>query len=161
MSTILITSARLLSASHKLHNQTVDVLIKNGVIADISKKINVSEKNVQVIDVKGSVICPGFFDLNVNIGEPGFETKEDVQSGTATAKAGGFTGIAVHPNTNPALQIRSEVSLLVNTAKGNLVDVHPIGSISKKREGKELAELYDMKLSGAIAFSDGNHSLQQ
>jgi len=161
MSTILITSAKLLLASHKLHNQTVDVLVKNGVIVDISKKIKVSEKNIQVIDVKGSVICPGFFDLNTNIGEPGFETKEDVQSGTAAAKAGGFTGIAVHPNTNPALQSRSEVSLLVNAAKGNLVDVHPVGSISKKREGKELAELYDMKLSGAIAFSDGNHSLQQ
>ncbi|NGF57128.1 dihydroorotase [Parapedobacter sp. SGR-10] len=161
MSTILITSAKLLLASHKLHNQTVDVLVKNGVIVDVSKKIKVSEKNVQVIDVKGSFICPGFFDLNTNIGEPGFETKEDVQSGTAAAKAGGFTGIAVHPNTNPALQSRSEVSLLVNAAKGNLVDVHPVGSISKKREGKELAELYDMKLSGAIAFSDGNHSLQQ
>ncbi len=161
MSTILITSAKLLLASHKLHNQTVDVLVKNGVIVDVSKKIKVSEKNIQVIDVKGSFICPGFFDLNTNIGEPGFETKEDVQSGTAAAKAGGFTGIAVHPNTNPALQSRSEVSLLVNAAKGNLVDVHPVGSISKKREGKELAELYDMKLSGAIAFSDGNHSLQQ
>ena len=161
MDTILITSAKLLLASHKLHNQTVDVLVKNGVIADISKKIDKSDKKIQVIDANGSIICPGFFDLNVNIGEPGYETKEDVQSGTAAAMAGGFTGIAVHPNTNPAIQSRSEVALLVNAAKGNLVDVHPVGAISKKREGKELAELYDMKLNGAIAFSDGDHSLQQ
>ncbi len=161
MNSILITSARLIHASHKFHQQAVDILIKNGVIADINKKIKNSEKDVQVIDAKGSVVCPGFFDLNVNIGEPGYETKEDVQTGTAAAKSGGFTGIAVHPNTSPSLQSRSEVSLLVNASKGNLVDVHPVGTISKKREGKELAELYDMKLSGAIAFSDGNHSMQQ
>lgn len=161
MSSILITSARLMLTSHKFHKHTVDILIKNGIIADISKKINIKEKNVQVIDAQGAIVCPGFFDLNVNIGEPGYETKEDIQTGTAAAKAGGFTGIAVHPNTNPPLQSRSEVSLLVNAAKGNLVDVYPVGAISKKREGKELAELYDMKLNGAIAFSDGNHSMQQ
>jgi len=161
MSSILITSATLIHASHKLHRQAVDILIKNGVIADISKKIKNADKGTQVIDAKGTVVCPGFFDLNVNIGEPGYETKEDVQTGTAAAQAGGFTGIAVHPNTNPPLQSRSEVSLLVNAAKGNLVDVYPVGTISKKREGKELAELYDMKQSGAIAFSDGTHSMQQ
>ncbi|NGM61513.1 dihydroorotase [Sphingobacterium sp. SGG-5] len=161
MSSILITSATLIHASHKLHRQAVDILIKNGVIADISKKIKNGDKGAQVIDAKGAVVCPGFFDLNVNIGEPGYETKEDLQTGTAAAQAGGFTGIAVHPNTNPPLHSRSEVSLLVNAAKGNLVDVYPVGTISKKREGKELAELYDMKQSGAIAFSDGTHSMQQ
>jgi len=69
--------------------------------------------------------------------------------------------VAIHPNTNPPLHSRSEIALVVNTAKGNLVNVFPIGSLSKKREGKELAELYDMKTVGAVAFSDGNHSVQQ
>lgn len=161
MSTILITSAKLVLPSHKLHNQVVDVLIKNGLIEAIDTKLSAPGKTSQVLDAKGSVISAGFFDLNVNIGEPGYETKEDVESGTAAARAGGFTGVAVHPNTNPALHSRSEISLLVNAAKGNLVDVHPVGAVSRKREGNELAELYDMKVSGALAFTDGNRSMQQ
>lgn len=161
MNTVLITSAQLISPNHSLNGQQVDILIKDGVIAEISNKINASDDTIMVIDAKGAVVGPGFFDLNVNIGEPGYETKEDIASGTAAAAAGGFTGIAIHPNTNPAIQSRTEVSLVVNAAKGNLVDVYPIGTISKKREGNELAELYDMKINGAIAFSDGNRSVQQ
>src|SRR5690606_22565477 len=147
--------------NHKFNGQHVDILIKEGLIADIGNKITRKDKNIQIIDAADAVVSAGFFDLNANIGEPGYETKEDVRSGTAAAAAGGFTGISVHPNTNPAIQSRSEVSLLVNAAKGNLVDVYPIGAISKRREGNELAELYDMKINGAIAFSDGNRSVQQ
>lgn len=161
MSTFLITSAKLILPNHKFNGQHVDILIKDGLIADIGNKITTKDKNIQIIDAADAVVSAGFFDLNANIGEPGYETKEDVRSGTAAAAAGGFTGISVHPNTNPAMQSRSEVSLLVNAAKGNLVDVYPIGAISKKREGNELAELYDMKINGAIAFSDGNRSVQQ
>lgn len=161
MSTFLITSAKLILPGHTYNGQQVDILIQDGVIADIGNKISPKDKNIQVIDASSAVVSAGFFDLNANIGEPGYETKEDVQSGTAAAAAGGFTGISVHPNTNPAIHSRSEVSLLVNAAKGNIVDVYPIGAISKKREGNELAELYDMKINGAIAFSDGNRSVQQ
>lgn len=161
MSTFLITSAKLILPNHKFNGQHVDILIKEGLIADIGNKITRKDKNIQIIDAADAVVSAGFFDLNANIGEPGYETKEDVRSGTAAAAAGGFTGISVHPNTNPAIQSRSEVSLLVNAAKGNLVDVYPIGAISKRREGNELAELYDMKINGAIAFSDGNRSVQQ
>ena len=161
MNTFLITSAKLILPGHTYNGQQVDILIQDGVIADLGNKISPKDRNIQVIDASSAVVSAGFFDLNANIGEPGYETKEDVQSGTAAAAAGGFTGISVHPNTNPAIHSRSEVSLLVNAAKGNLVDVYPIGSISKKREGNELAELYDMKINGAIAFSDGNRSVQQ
>jgi len=160
MSTFLITSAKLISQGHTLDGQKVDILIKDGVIADIASEVK-ADANIETIDVDGSTVSVGFFDLNVNIGEPGYETKEDVASGTAAAASGGFTGIAVHPNTNPSIQSRAEVSLLVNAAKGNLVDVHPIGAISKKRDGNELAELYDMKINGALAFCDGNRSVQQ
>lgn len=160
MSTFLITSAKLVLPGHIFNQQQVDILIKDGVIADINKSIKV-ENNVKVIDASGACVAPGFFDLNVNIGEPGYETKEDIVTGTAAAAAGGFTGIAVHPNTNPPIHSRAEVALVVNAAKGNAVDVYPIGAISKKREGNELAELYDMKVTGAIAFSDGNRSVQQ
>lgn len=161
MATILITSATLVSAAHPLHMSTVDVLLKNGKIEKLAKQIKSDDKNLQQIDAKGSFLALGFFDLNVNFGEPGYETKEDIATGSAAAAAGGFTAVAVQPNTNPPIHSRSEVALIVNTAKGNLVDVYPIGTISRKREGKELAELFDMKQTGAVAFSDGNHAVQQ
>ncbi len=161
MATILINSATLVSAGHPLHLSTVDVLVKNGKIEQIAKNIKSEDKKLQVIDGKDSFLSVGFFDLNVNFGEPGYETKEDIQTGTAASAAGGFTAVAVQPNTNPPIHSRSEVALIVNSAKGNLVDVFPVGTVSKKREGNELAELYDMKVTGAVAYSDGTHSIQQ
>lgn len=160
MNKILITSAKLILPEHPLHNKLVDIYVESGVIAQVASKIDLLAKDSQVIDGSGCVVSAGFFDLHTNIGEPGLETKEDIATGTAAAAAGGFTGIAVQPNTQPALYSRSEISLVVNTAAGNLVDVYPIGAISKKREGKELAELYDMHLAGAVAFSDGDRSVQ-
>ncbi|MGV6943522.1 dihydroorotase [Sphingobacterium kyonggiense] len=160
MATILITSATLVSAGHPLHMTSVDVLVKNGKIEQVGKKVK-AEGKFEEIDGKGSFLSIGFFDLNVNFGEPGYETKEDIQTGTAASAAGGFTGVAVHPNTNPPIHSRSEVALIVNSAKGNLVDVFPVGALSKRREGNELAELYDMKITGAVAFTDGTRSVQQ
>lgn len=160
MNTFQINSATLLSPENKYHNQVVDVRIEKGRIAKIAKNIS-SDKNIEVIDGKGSYLSAGFFDLNANFGEPGLETKEDLKTGAAAAAAGGFTAVTVQPNTLPPIHSRSEVSLIVNSSKDFLVDVFPIGSISKNREGKELAELYDMQSTGAIAFSDGNKSIQE
>ncbi|WP_223578722.1 dihydroorotase [Sphingobacterium sp. GVS05A] len=161
MKSLLITSVKVILPGNEYHQQTVDVFIEKGKIAQIGKTIKVADKNVETIDGTGKILSPGFFDLHANFGEPGLETKEDIRTGTAAAAAGGFTAVAVMPNTEPAIQSRSEVALVVNAAKGNIVDVHPIGAISKKREGKEMAELYDMKQNGAVAFSDGNKSVQQ
>ncbi|MGE8242238.1 MAG: dihydroorotase [Sphingobacterium sp.] len=161
MKSLLITSVKVILPGNEYHQQTVDVFIEKGKIAQIGKTIKVADKNVETIDGTGKILSPGFFDLHANFGEPGLETKEDIRTGTAAAAAGGFTAVAVMPNTEPPIQSRSEVALVVNAAKGNIVDVHPIGAISKKREGKEMAELYDMKQNGAVAFSDGNKSVQQ
>lgn len=161
MKSLLITSVKVILPGNEYHQQTVDVFIEKGKIAQIGKTIKVADKNVETIDGTGKILSPGFFDLHANFGEPGLETKEDIRTGTAAAAAGGFTAVAVMPNTEPAIQSRSEVALVINAAKGNIVDVHPIGAISKKREGKEMAELYDMKQNGAVAFSDGNKSVQQ
>ncbi|MGE8291037.1 MAG: dihydroorotase [Sphingobacterium sp.] len=161
MKSLLITSVKVILPGNEYHQQTVDVFIEKGKIAQIGNTIKVADKNVETIDGTGKILSPGFFDLHANFGEPGLETKEDIRTGTAAAAAGGFTAVAVMPNTEPAIQSRSEVALVVNAAKGNIVDVHPIGAISKKREGKEMAELYDMKQNGAVAFSDGNKSVQQ
>ena len=92
----------------------------------------------------------------MNFGEPGLETKEDMGTGCLTAAAGGYTGLALMPNTQPPVHSKAEVSYLINKSQHELVDIYPLGCISHNREGKELAEMYDMQQSGAIAFTDGN-----
>ncbi|TSJ39420.1 dihydroorotase [Mucilaginibacter corticis] len=154
---LLIKSATITDPNSPFDQQVVDILIKNGTITEIGTDI---KTDVTVYDATGKQLSPGFFDLNCNIGELGLETKEDLQTGTAAAAAGGFTGIALMPNTQPPVHSKAEVEYLLNRAKGNLVDVYPLGTLSHKREGKDLAEMYDMYLSGAKAFTDGDHPVQ-
>jgi len=153
---LLIQSAKILDPQSAFNGKIADVLVSDGKITEIGKKISVSDKDTQIVSAKGQVLSPGFFDLNVNFGEPGLETKEDMGTGCMTAAAGGFTGLALMPNTQPPIHSKAEVSYLISKSKNNLVDVYPFGCISHKREGQELAEMYDMQQSGAIAFTDGN-----
>lgn len=161
MDNLLIKSAKIAFPDTPFRNREVDVLISDGRITKIASRIKADGDHQTVVDAKGQYLAPGFFDMNVNFGEPGLEAKEDIASGCAAAAAGGFTGVAVRPNTYPPLHSRSEVALVVNHATPLLVDVYPIGTISKNRQGEELAELYDMKLAGAVAFSDGDRPVQQ
>jgi dihydroorotase len=154
---LLIKSATILDPGSPFHQQVADILIENGLITRIADDI---EADAELIDAEGKYLSPGFFDLNCNIGELGLETKEDMASATKAAAAGGFTGLAMMPNTANPVHSKAEVEYLVNRAKGNLVDVYPLGTISHKREGKDLAEMYDMYLSGAKAFTDGNRPVQ-
>jgi dihydroorotase len=156
---ILLKSVHILSEQDPSQPKEQDVLIENGIITAIGSNLSSSKKGTLEIDGKGQFLSPGFFDLNANYGEPGLETKEDLSSGSNAAFAGGFTGVAVHPNTNPPLHRQSEIALIKNKAKDLAVDIYPIGAISKHREGKELAELFDMKQSGAIAFCDGDKNV--
>jgi len=153
---LLIQSATILDPQCPFYGKVADVLIIKGKIAEIGKKINPADENIPVISAAGQYLAPGFFDLNVNFGEPGLETKEDMQTGCLTAAAGGFTGLALMPNTNPPVDSKGGVAYIINKAHNQLVDIHPMGCISHKNEGKELAEMFDMKQSGAIAFTDGN-----
>lgn len=138
------------------HNQKIcDVRVVQGKIAEIEPALKPLADET-LINGKGAFLAPGFFDLNCSIGDPGFETKEDLKTATAAAQAGGFTGIAVLPHTKPVVHSKGEVEYIINKAKNNLVDVYPLGAISHDLEGKELAELFDMKNAGAIAFTDGN-----
>ncbi|HTH82308.1 MAG TPA: dihydroorotase [Mucilaginibacter sp.] len=154
---LLIKSATILDPNSPFNQQVADILIKNGTIAEIAKDI---KADTEVFDATGKQLSPGFFDLNCNVGELGLETKENLKTGTAAAAAGGFTGIALMPNTQPPVHSKAEVEYLLNRAKNNLVDIYPLGTISQKREGKDLAEMYDMYLSGAKAFTDGNRPVQ-
>ncbi|MDB5116812.1 MAG: dihydroorotase [Mucilaginibacter sp.] len=154
---LLIKSATIIDPNSPFNQQVADILIKNGTITEIASFINAE---AEIFDAAGKQLSPGFFDLNCNIGELGLETKEDLQTGTKAAAAGGFTGIALMPNTQPPVHSKAEVEYLFNRAKNNLVDVYPLGALSHKREGKDLAEMYDMYLSGARAFTDGNRPVQ-
>jgi len=162
MEKLIIQSANILFPDSEFYQKEADVLIENGIILAIESpgKLSKSE-DTKTVDAKGQFLAPGFFDLNVNFGEPGLETKEDFISGSSAAAAGGFTGVVLQPNTNPPLHSRSEIAFIVNSTRDLLVSVYPLGTITKNREGNELAELYDMRLAGAVAFSDGNRSLQR
>jgi len=154
---LLIKSATISDPGSPYYQQVTDVLIENGQIVKIAKGI---ESDAEIFDARGKQLSPGFFDLNCNIGELGLETKEDLKTGTQAAAAGGFTGLALMPNTQPPAHSKSEIEYLVNRAKNNLVDIYPLGAISYKREGKDLAEMYDMYQHGAMAFTDGNRPVQ-
>lgn len=155
---VLIKFCTVLDPSSKHHQKTVDILVEKGTITKIGASINV--EGVEIIDGKSKYISPGFFDLNANLGELGLENKEDFITGTAAAAAGGFTGLAVMPNTEPCVDSKSQIEYLTNRAKGLMVDIFPYGTISQKKEGKDLAEMFDMKQSGAVAFTDGNLPVQ-
>ena len=154
---LLIKSATISDPGSPYFQQVTDVLIENGQIVKIGTGI---ESDAEIFDARGKQLSPGFFDLNCNIGELGLETKEDLKTGTQAAAAGGFTGLALMPNTQPPAHSKSEIEYLVNRAKNNLVDIYPLGAISYKREGKDLAEMYDMYQHGAMAFTDGNRPVQ-
>ncbi|MBS1523184.1 MAG: dihydroorotase [Bacteroidetes bacterium] len=154
---LLIKSATISDPGSPFNQQVVDVLIEKGHITKIAPTIT---SDHEIFDAKGKYLAPGFFDLNCNIGELGLETKEDLHTGTQAAAAGGFTGVALMPNTQPPVHSKAEIEYLMNRAKNNLVDFYPLGAISHKREGKDLAEMYDMYQSGAKAFTDGNRPVQ-
>jgi dihydroorotase len=154
---LLITDVKIVDPNSQFNQKNCDVSIENGIITAIGNGL--SRAGVQVIDAEGCILSPGFFDLNCAIGDPGYETREDINTATNAAKAGGFTGIAVLPNTKPVVHSKGEVEYIINRSRYNLVDVHPIGAVSRDLDGKELAELYDMKQAGAVAFSDGNGAI--
>jgi dihydroorotase len=139
-------------------DQVADLLIENGLISQIGA--NLSEAGVEVFDATGLVIAPGFVDMHVHLREPGLEAKEDIASGTKAAAAGGFTTIACMPNTKPTVDQAILVSGILHRAQAEgIVNVKVIGALSKGQQGKELAEIGDMILSGAVAISDDGSSL--
>ncbi len=154
---LIIRSATVVDPNSPYHQQNVDILIENGIITKIAQIIEI---DIESFDASGQYLSPGFYDLNCNIGELGFESKEDFKTGSKAAAAGGFTGLALMPNTSPPVHSKAQIEYLLNRAKGNLVDIHTLGTISYNREGKDLAEMYDMHLSGAKAFTDGNRPVQ-
>lgn len=145
-------------ASSPRHTEPIDILIENGIITKVDKEINISADHI--IQTENLHVSVGWMDCFANFCDPGNEHKETLETGSNAAAAGGYTEVMLIPNTNPAVHNKSQVEYIVQRSKGFPVTIHPIGSITKKTEGNELSEMYDMQNSGAIAFSDGINSLQ-
>jgi dihydroorotase len=155
---LLVKSAKIVDPNSPYNGKIQDVLIENGTITDIKAKIpSAGIKNV--VETSDLHLSPGWFDMQANFCDPGFEYKEDLSSGIRAAAAGGFTGVALVPSTNPPLHSKTQIEYILNKAAGQMVDLYPIGATSHRLEGKDLSEMYDMKLSGAVAFTDDIHPL--
>ena len=155
---LLIRKAKVIDPQSSFHLQQVDLHIKNGKIAAIGKDIK-AEK-AKVVEGDNIHVSIGWFDFYASMGDPGFEYKEDLQSGTEAAAVGGFTGVAVKPDTHPTIQSKGEIEYIFNKTKDSIVDLYPIGALSHNREGKDITEMYDMNEAGAIAFSDGDRPIE-
>ncbi len=150
---ILIVNATIVSRESKWHMKKADVLIENGIVSKISTKI--SAEGTKIITGKNIHISAGFFDPTVHFCDPGEEHKEDLHSGLRAAKSGGFTAVGVLGTTHPAVSDKTRVEYLLSKSGEFGVEVIPIGCISNKNEGEDLAELYDMHIAGAKGFYDG------
>jgi len=155
---VLIRQARIISPSSPFNRQTKDILINRGKIVSIADHID--EKADQTIEHKDLCVSIGWMDMFADFGDPGFEQKETMESGAMAAAAGGFTDMMLIPNSRPVVDNKSQVEYIVQKSKQVAVNIHPMGAVSKKAEGTELAEMYDMQQSGALAFSDGINPIQ-
>ena len=148
-----IRKARVIDPQSAFHDKVVDLLVEDGIIKNIAASIN--SKADTVIEAKGLCVSPGWVDVFADYREPGFEHKETIHSGLAAAAAGGFTDVFAAPNTQPALSTKSIIQFILQKANGNVVGLHPIGAATQNTDGKDLAEMLDMRANGAVAFSDG------
>lgn len=155
---ILIKQARIIDPSSPHNGQISDIFIENGLISQIGKEI--SSDADQVISLEGLCVSPGWVDVFASFADPGYEYKETLETGANAAAAGGYTDVLIIPNTNPVLHNKAAVEYVVHKGQHLPVTIHPIGAITRNTEGKELAEMYDMKWSGAVAFSDGVNCVQ-
>lgn len=150
---VLIKSAIIVDPKSDFQNETCDILIENGIISQISKQIPNSSK-VREIKLDNLHVSQGWFDSSVSFGEPGFEERETLLNGLETAAYSGFTDVAVNSNTNPVIDNYTNIAFLKAKSHDHSVQLHPIGALTKNADGEDLAELYDMKNAGAVAYYD-------
>ena len=151
---ILIKNGHVIDPANGV-NSVADIFVKDGVIAEIGTNLNPEDKDMEIIDATDKIVSPGLVDMHVHLREPGFEYKEDVESGTRAAVAGGVTSVACMPNTNPVIDNAAVITFIKEKAKeAGYAHVYPVGAVSKGLKGQELAEIGEMRFSGAVAISD-------
>ena len=159
MTTVLIKQATIQDQNSSFHNQTVDIKIENGSITEIAKNLAVPE-GATVVEKENLHVSLGWFDTSVSLGEPGYEDRETIAHGLQVAAKSGFTAIALQPHSSPVIDNQAQVKFVLERAKEQATSLFPIGALTKNSEGHDLAELFDMKNAGAIAFGDYNKAIQ-
>jgi len=153
---ILLQNPQILYKRSSWHRKRKNVLIQGGKILEIGDK---SFQADRVIDADGMILSPGWFDLGTFCGDPGMEHREDIASLSKAAQWGGFTGLAVLPNTAPNVQTKNDIAYLTRNNDTKLVQLHVIASVTKNNKGEEMTEMIDLHHGGAVAFSDGLRSV--
>ena len=155
---LIIREAKIIDSQSSFHNQTVDLQIENGILTKIGSKLS-NENNFEELKLDNLHVSQGWFDSSVSLGEPGFEDRETIENGLNVAAKSGFTAIALQPNSYPIIDNQSQVNFVKTKVQNKATDLYPIGALTKNSEGKDLAELYDMKNAGAVAFGDYGKNL--
>jgi len=154
---LLLKQVRIIDPTSTCHNQVKDVLINKGKIEAIRNQISSKSK---VFKVPGTCISPGWMDVGSFIGDPGHEEIETLDTASQAASKGGFTSLAMLPNTQPAIQSKAEVEYVIHRAAPLITNIYPLGALTVGCKGQDMAELVDMHYAGAVAFTDGKKSIQ-
>ena len=151
---VLIKNGRVIDPSQSI-DMVGDVYIQQDRVKEISKRIDSPRKGDTVIEAAGQIVAPGFIDIHVHLREPGYEYKETIKTGCLAAAAGGFTSIVCMPNTNPINDNASVTEyILLKARTEGIVNVFPIGAITKGEKGEELADIGEMCEAGCVGISD-------
>lgn len=154
---LIIKNGRVIDPANNLDGE-YDVLIDKGLIQAVAPRGKISAKDARsakIIDAKDCVVAPGFMDMHVHFREPGYEYKETIETGCDSAAAGGFTTVAMMPNTDPVNDNRSVTELMISRARAHgKIQALPIGAITRGLKGEKLSDMGDLKEAGVIAFSD-------
>jgi dihydroorotase len=155
---LIIRAAKIIDPKSPFHNQIVDLQIESGIITKIGSSLP-NTANFEEVKLENLHVSQGWFDSSVSFGEPGYEDRETIANGLDVASKSGFTAVALQPNSYPVIDNQSQINFVKSKAKDFATQLFPIGSLTKESLGTDMAELFDMKNAGAVAFGDYNKNL--
>jgi dihydroorotase len=159
MTNVILKQAKIIDPSSPFHLQTMDLKIENGTITAIEKEIT-NSTDFELVEIPNLHLSQGWMDPSVSFGEPGYEERGTIENGLKVASKSGFTAVALQPNSNPVIDNQSQIRFVLDKARNQATNLYPIGALTRGSEGVDLAELFDMKNAGAIAFGDYKKALQ-
>lgn len=153
----LLKKVTIADSTSSFFNQVKDLLIEDGIIQRIED--NISDDEAYLIDNKGVYISQGWVDLKAHFCDPGEEHKETIETGLESAASGGFTHVAMLPSTLPVYDNKMSIEYALKRSENATTQLHPLGCITEKMKGENLAEMYDMSQSGTTLFTDDTNTL--
>lgn len=154
---ILLKNCKIVDQTSACNGQQKDIFIQGEDIVAIGDQLEMEAD--QIIEIDNLHVSNGWMDGRVNFCDPGLEHKEDLESGIRSAEKGGFTAVALNPQTEPRIASKSQIEYALKKSAYSNIDVHPFGTITENGDGKQLAEMFDMQQAGAIGFTDGEEDV--